>query len=68
MKLQQTLANKAEHIEKKELDIMNKVILKHHKKEQKMRKDKKDKKELKDYENEKKLESQELYYNKLKNL
>lgn len=47
---------------------MNKVILKHYKKEQKMRKNNKDAKELAMFNQEKKIEAQTNFDTKLKNL
>lgn len=47
---------------------MNKVILKHYKKEQKMRKNTKDARELKMFNYEKKAEQQMVFTNKLRNL
>ena len=47
---------------------MNKVILKHYKKEQKMKKNNKDARELAVFANEKKMEQQQMFDNKLKGL
>ena len=44
-------------MEQSKLDTMNKVILKHYKKEQKMRKNNKDAKELAMFNQEKKIEA-----------
>ena len=54
--------------EKRQFDIMNKVVLKHHNKMMKFKKDEKKEKELKEYHIEKQKESDLLLKNKLKDI
>ena len=56
-KVEQTLTNKDELIEKRQYDIMNKVVLKHHNKMIKFKKEEKKEKELKIFNEEKKKET-----------
>jgi len=67
-KVEQTLTNKGEMSEKRQFDIMNKVVLKHHNKMMKFKKDEKKEKELKEYHIEKQKESDLLLKNKLKDI
>lgn len=52
-KVEQTLTAKDELTEKRQFDIMNKVVLKHHNKMMKFKKDEKKERELKEYNKEK---------------
>ena len=57
-KVEQTLTNKDELAEKRQYDIMNKVVLKHHNKMIKLKKEEKKERELKLYNEEKKKETE----------
>jgi|TARA_B110000285_G_C14539202_1_gene344253 hypothetical protein len=56
-KVEMTLTNKDEMAEKRQYDIMNKVVLKHHNKMMKFKKEEKKDKELKIFNDEKKKET-----------
>lgn len=67
-KVEQTLTNKDEIAEKRQYEIMNKVVLKHHNKMIKFKKEEKKEKELKMYNEEKKRETELQIKNKQKEI